>query len=216
MSKFDIEKFPESKTAKRMIHRVSPIYDNSYVGKWLYEVMGREFDEARDLVLSLRDQIFTGTVTWGIEYQEDKYSLDHDTSLTLEERRARLYRRKRFHSPLSPWYIENYIKQSWGITVDIDETYDNGIILMTIPFIKPEDKLTKMYKDIRKIKPSHLSLKVLHQINGFAGFYCGGAVSSFGNISLSYNWKIIHISFSQAYKSSGVVQIARRISIVIN
>lgn len=42
MSKFDIDKFPESEAAKRMLSRISPIYDNSYVGKWLYEVMGRE------------------------------------------------------------------------------------------------------------------------------------------------------------------------------
>lgn len=215
MSRFEIEKFPESESAKRMLRRVSPIYDNSYVGKWLYEVMGREFDEASKLVLSLRDQIFTGTVTWGLEFQEDKYSLDHDTSLTLDERRARLYRRKSLHSPLSPWFLENYIKEAWGITVDIDETYANGVILLTIPFIKPEDNLIKMYKDLRRIKPSHLSVTVLHQINGSVGFYYGGAVSSFGEISIKYTWKLLHIAVVQAAKSSGVVQIARRIAIVM-
>ena len=42
MEKFDLENFPVSESAKNMIASVSDgFYDNSYVGKWLYEVMGQ-------------------------------------------------------------------------------------------------------------------------------------------------------------------------------
>lgn len=163
MSKFDIEKFPESETAKRMLHRVSPIYNNSYVGKWLYEVMGREFDEARKLVMSLRDQIFTSTVTWGIDFQEDKYSLPHDTFLTLDERRLRLWRKRNSASPISPWMLENYILNAWDIKADVDETVANGIILLTISEDK-ENRLAAMYKALREIKPSHLSIYLIQKV----------------------------------------------------
>ena len=47
MEKFDLENFPVSESAKNMIVSVSDgFYDNSYVGKWLYEVMGQEYDTA--------------------------------------------------------------------------------------------------------------------------------------------------------------------------
>ena len=39
--KFDLEAFPTSESAVRMLSYVSQgFYDNSYVGKWLYQVMG--------------------------------------------------------------------------------------------------------------------------------------------------------------------------------
>ena len=46
MRGIDLEHFPTSKTAQRMLSRVSPIYSRSYVGKWLYQVMGLEMEDA--------------------------------------------------------------------------------------------------------------------------------------------------------------------------
>ena len=47
MEKFDIEKFPTSESAKRMLSYVSEdFYEKSYVGKWLYQIMGLEWDDA--------------------------------------------------------------------------------------------------------------------------------------------------------------------------
>lgn len=36
---FDLENFPTRELARDMMGRISPIYDNSYVGKWIFEVM---------------------------------------------------------------------------------------------------------------------------------------------------------------------------------
>lgn len=163
MSKIDLDHFPESEAAKRMLHRVSPIYDNAYVGKWLFEVMGREWDDARELVLSMRDQIFTSTVTWGIEMQEDKFSLDHDDSLTLDERRARLYRKRVDGFPICPGRLEKYILNSWGISAEVDETLAEGVFSLRISSDK-EHHLRRMLKDLREIKPSHLSIVVIQAI----------------------------------------------------
>ena len=49
--KVDLENFPTSESAQRMLASVTPgFYDKSYVGKWLYQVMGLEFDEAKKLI----------------------------------------------------------------------------------------------------------------------------------------------------------------------
>ena len=42
----DLEHFPTSQSAQRMMSRISPIYGKSYVGKWLFQVMGLEWDDA--------------------------------------------------------------------------------------------------------------------------------------------------------------------------
>ena len=42
----DLEHFPTNETALRMMERISPIYDRSYVGKWIFEIMGMEMGEA--------------------------------------------------------------------------------------------------------------------------------------------------------------------------
>lgn len=163
----------------------------------------------------MRDQIFTSTVTWGIEFQEDKYSLDHDTTLTLEERRARLYRRRCDHAPLNPRYIETYLYQSWGITVDVDETYANGVILLTVPFLRQsdEDTLKKMFQDLRRIKPSHLSVKVIHQIDGYISNYTGGTVANYNRVALTPELSVPSVSAKTSTAVGGIVQWTRNISV---
>ena len=163
-SSFDIERFPTSDTAQRMLSRVSPIYENSYIVKWLYEIMGVEFDEARKIIQELGDQMFTQTVTWGIAYQEHKYSIEPDESLSLEERRARLYRKKTAGAPVSPRRLEKYIADLWGITVDLDETYASGRFLISI---LKDDKgnLREMLKDLREQAPSHLVWALLYKLD---------------------------------------------------
>ena len=57
-----------------MVHQ-SPVsdgfYDNSYVGKWLYEVMGQEYDTAREIAEDILNQLFPETATWGLMYSLD-------------------------------------------------------------------------------------------------------------------------------------------------
>lgn len=61
----NLENFPTSPAAKRMIKTVSPIYDKSYVAKWIFQVMGLEIDEAWQFIEELRLQAFPETATVG-------------------------------------------------------------------------------------------------------------------------------------------------------
>ncbi len=165
MSKFSLDNFPTSKTGKEMLHRVSPIYDNSYVAKWLYQVMGMELDEVKTLFAEMREQVFTTTVTWGIEYQEHKYSILPDDKLTLEERRARLYRKKIHKYPLNPKRIEIYFKDAWNMDVEVDETARPGYIDIDFASNRQFD-IVSAVRDFIKLKPSHLSLYMHTSITG--------------------------------------------------
>jgi hypothetical protein len=154
----DLDKFPISPTGKRMLSRVSPIYANAYVMKWLYQVMGEEMDTIWGRLAELPEQVFTQTVTWGIDYQEDKYSIQHDYSMTLEERREQLRRRKPQKRPISPGAIEQWVKESYGLDIDVDETTGAGIFTVTVAGTNSQEKRREMFWGLYRRKPSHLQM----------------------------------------------------------
>lgn len=173
-NRYDIERLPTSSTGKRMLKRVSPIYHDAYVAKWLYEVMGLEWDEVWKYVRDLRDQIYPSRVTWGIEYQEYKYSIMPDSTLTLEERRERLHRHITKKGPLNPGVLEKYILDGYGLKTDIDES-QSGILLIKFYELTTPDPYA-LYKYLYNIKPSHLSIVMRHLFEGDDVFYVGGVV----------------------------------------
>ena len=72
----DLERFPWSDSANRMLTYVTKgWYDKSYVGKWIYEVMGRELDLATVHIEELPYQMFIDTATWGLKYHLDYMGL---------------------------------------------------------------------------------------------------------------------------------------------
>lgn len=120
MERFDLENFPISESAKDMIASVSDgFYDNSYVGKWLYEVMGQEYDTAREIAEDLINQLFPETATWGLMYHEIKWGLPVRENLSYEERRQIIYRKRDYRAPMTPYRMEGYLKTATGFDVRI-------------------------------------------------------------------------------------------------
>ena len=102
----DLERFPWSDSANRMLTYVTKgWYDKSYVGKWIYEVMGRELDLATVHIEELPYQMFIDTATWGLKYHEIKYGLPVREDLSYEERRRLLREKKNTKAPMTPWRI---------------------------------------------------------------------------------------------------------------
>lgn len=66
MEKFDIENFPTSEAAKRMMPSIDEsFYEKSYVMKWMQQVMGLEWDDARRIIKEeLPKQFVPETATW--------------------------------------------------------------------------------------------------------------------------------------------------------
>lgn len=87
----DLENFPTSESAIRMLDMVnSGWYDKSYVGKWLFQVMGMEVDTVKTLFEELRQQAFVESATWALGYWEEKYGVARNGNLSLEKRRNRI------------------------------------------------------------------------------------------------------------------------------
>lgn len=142
MERFDLENFPISESAKNMIASVSDgFYDNSYVGKWLYEVMGQEYDTAREIVEDLINQLFPETATWGLMYHEIKWGLPVRENLSYEERRQIIYRKRDYRAPMTPYRMEGYLKTATGFDVRIADINDPG----DYGFVAPHPNVFKAY-----------------------------------------------------------------------
>jgi len=155
----DLDNLPSSPTGKRMLSRVSPIYDDSYFMKSFYQALGEELDEAREIFLSLREQTFIERVTWGIEYLEHKYSVEPNPNLSLEERRARLRIRSHARFPLNPAFLKKKAMEFWGLDCYFDETEKAGYIFVSINNYYEPSKFKEMFEYLQKVRPAHLELK---------------------------------------------------------
>lgn len=128
MEKFDLESFPTSESAKKMLRYVSDgFYDDSYVGKWLFQVMGVEYDEALAIVMELPDQFFPETATWGLMYHEIKWGLPARPDLSYEERRGLICQRRDYRAPMTPYRMEELIKTVTSFQVHVADIHDNSL-----------------------------------------------------------------------------------------
>ena len=113
--KFDLEHFPTSESAKRQLSYVSDsFYDESYVGKWLFQVMGIEYDQARELLEDLPNQFLPETATWGLRFHEEKWGLPVRENLPYEERRRLIYQKRDYRAPMTPYRMDQFLSDATG------------------------------------------------------------------------------------------------------
>lgn len=194
MTGWEIDNIIESPTGKRMIKRVSPVYDNSVFMKFFYEGVGSEYDKIRNYFLTLREQSFTKTVDWGIVLQERKYSIIPDDSLTLEERRARLKIKLQNKYPLNPAILERIARDDFNVKIKLDESSKPGYITIDAKNIGIQSVM-KFIKWLVDEKPAHLMLWVKLHKYVYATAYIGIAHHKWGtkrilkqdNITISPN-----------------------------
>ena len=125
--KFDLENFPTSVSAQKMLSYVSNgFYDNSYVGKWMYQVMGLEYDKVLEIVEDLPAQFFPESATWGLMYHEIKWGLAVRENLPYEERRRLIYQKRDYHLPMTPYRMERSLEEATGFEVHVADACDPG------------------------------------------------------------------------------------------
>ena len=155
MTGYELDNLPRSPTGKRMLSRVSPIYDYSWFQKNFYNAIGLEWDKIRAYFTTFREQHYTETVDWGINLMEHRYSIVPDPTLTLEERRARLKIRTAPRRPLNPGVLEKYALDTFDLRVYLSEEQVGHINLF---LNHSNEQLTKFIKWLLVEKPAHLLL----------------------------------------------------------
>lgn len=158
----DLEHFPTSEAAKRMMSYITPEwYDKSYVAKWLFQVMGVEMDDAMDICEELIDQAFPETTTWGMKYHEIKYGLPVREGMDLEKRRALVITHRDSAPPMTPWKMEQYLQGLLRCEVHVkDINEDHSIAHPNIFEVEVADTgngvdIGLAMQTLKKIKQSH-------------------------------------------------------------
>lgn len=156
----DIERYPTNETALRMLSRVSPIYDQSYVAKHLFQAMGIEMEEAHtrmDEELPL--QAFPETATWGLFYWEQLYGIEIDETISVKERRDEVLDRRNLHGQaVNPKKIEEIASRVSGTDATVTENVAD--YTFQIAFQDGTFRFVDLLKKIDKMKPAHLNYRV--------------------------------------------------------
>lgn len=164
MSRPDLDNIiqsPEAETFLRMVTK--GFYSNSYIGLWMYEVIGREWDEMREWAEGLRQEIHPQTCTWSIAIWEWVYGIEPDETLQLEYRRQRILAKVVGVKPINPEVIRRGVTALIGGTdgeVEVNDfvgPYRFEVILH--PAGKKPLNYAKIFTYIREIKPSHLAFE---------------------------------------------------------
>ena len=165
----NIENFPTSEAAKRMMGYITGngFYDRSYVGKWIFQVMGIEMDEARRIIEDeLPYQAFPETATWGLRYHEEKFGLPIRENLSPEERRKLILDRRDTKAPITPWRLEKIVNSVLGCDVKVVDIHepDNKITHPNtfVVYLEGEGafSLQKGIDKINDAKQSHTSYEL--------------------------------------------------------
>ena len=158
----DLEKFPRSGSARRMLSYVTKgWYEQSYVGKWLYEVMGIELDKAQQIVDELPYQVFVETATWGLAYHEIKWGLPVRERLSYEERRRLIYIKRDERAPMTPYRMETILKNLTGREAHVDDL-TGPVNTFTVEFESGESPihLAAVINQLNEVKQSHVTFAV--------------------------------------------------------
>ena len=122
-----LREFPASASARKMLGHVSRgLYGRSYVGKWIFEVMGIEHDAAWRIVRDLPEQLFVEAATWGLSYHEMKWGLPVRENLPYEERRRLIYQKRDYRAPMTPYRMERCLEALLGLEVHVNDANDKG------------------------------------------------------------------------------------------
>lgn len=157
----NIENFPTSESAKRMMGYITgnEFYGKSYVGKWIFQVMGREMDDAHlRIEEELPYQAFPETATWGLRYHEEKYGLPIRENLSYEERRKLILEKRNTRAPMNPYMMEKILENITGRKVHVSDE-DTPINTFSVE-IEPGDNevdVSAAIKKLKEIKQSHVT-----------------------------------------------------------
>lgn len=176
----DLEHFPTSETAVRMMEHISPIYYRSYVGKWIFQVMGLEMDEARALFLALRDEAFPERTTWTIDIWERRYAIIPKPTETIEDRRRNIRMKQSLLLPMNPARLEEIVSGMSGGNAIVTENVDDYTFSVDIKNPGPGMDTLGIIGEIKRRKPSHQNFRfsVTFLASEAVAIHVGGGVGT--------------------------------------
>lgn len=160
-----------SETGQRMVDSVVNIYDNAYVGLWLFQAMGNEYDRWWTTVDELKQQTQPETATWSLPYWEQRYGLPTDESLPITERRRLIVEKERNRGPFTPRRVTDLVKTMTGMSSRVVENAGPHTFHVYLAATTPADGA--LAKELARIKPAHMSFEIHYEQSVSSTIYVG-------------------------------------------
>lgn len=149
-----------NKTAQKMIDYVSPVYGDSYVGLWLFQVFGLVLSDLCAISDQLRYETNASTVDLLLDYWEKQYGIPTDSSLTKEQRRERLIAKRQSKGPCNPARLARMVSTAYnGVEVEIEENIAQNTFRVVI--WEEVKSVTPAAQVIDRMKPAHLLYEIV-------------------------------------------------------
>ena len=161
----DLENFPTNEVAKDMLTMVSPIYDESYVGKWIFEVMSIYLGQAKETITSMEYQAFVDRATWALMYHEIMHGLEVREDLTYEERRKIIKRKIASEMRCTPYYLGKAIAEGYDQIIRVYDVNDEGKVfsnnsIFEVEFAGATSEFHTILESINELKQSQTEYNV--------------------------------------------------------
>ena len=141
--------------AQNIIDWVPPVYGDSYVGLWIFQAIGTVLGEVRDICEALMSETSPATATLLLDQWEDQYGLLRDSSLTIEQRQARIIRNRLSRGPCNPVTLAMAVSNALGgIHVDIQENVAKNTFAVVLADVVED--VTPAVAVLNRMKPAHL------------------------------------------------------------
>lgn len=148
-----------NETAQKIIDYVSPIYGESYVGLWLFQAIGVALEEIYKIAEQLKYETNPATADLLLDYWEREYGLATDTSLTKEQRRAKIIAKTQTRGPASPARLSAVVSAALGgVEVDITENVAKNTFLVNIRDYVPS--ITQAVAMLERMKPADQTYQI--------------------------------------------------------
>lgn len=167
-------------TAQEIIDYIPPVYGDSYVGLWIIQAIGKLLGEVRHICDTMMYETTPATSTLLLDAMESRYGLQKDNSLTPEQRRARIIRKRMSSGPCNPAVMAAAVSSAMGgIQVDIRE--QAGKNAFDVLIYGQVNDLSPAVEVLNRMKPAHLiytirivaSTSITAEANVGAGVTCG-------------------------------------------
>lgn len=162
------------KITAEIMNSVSDVYSNSYVAIHMFRVIGEQMKDIADLY-GFKNELYPGTATTTLKYWENRFQIA-DSSSDNEFRRERILSKFYEQLRINPAKLEVYVKNlvKYDLLVNVEEIYDEYTFNVYLSAVKPSTNYEKIINEIRRIKPSHLRLGLLHVTTENRGAYFVG------------------------------------------
>lgn len=148
--------------AQEIIDYVSQVYGSSYVGLWIFQAIGTVLGQVSDIASELCHETSPATATILLPYWERDYNLPTDSTLTVEQRRARIITAMRSRGACTPERLAAAVSSALGgVTVEVYER--TGVNQFTVSIRTAVKSLQPAIDVIEKMKPAHLTY-VIHGV----------------------------------------------------